>query len=125
MTTYRIEFGPAWPVPPITVDFADRNAATGAVTEHAIPHLTPVLAEKNRPELSDCFFHADRSLTVGAFMHVDLAGGSVTRFCPARLVPIEVPDDDICGDQFDDEVCDLEPGHEGNHCANVTVGWAR
>ncbi|MFJ3984368.1 hypothetical protein [Streptomyces fungicidicus] len=86
-TTYRIEFGPAWPVPPITVDFADRNAATRKVAAHAIPHLRPVLAKEGRPGLTNCFFHADRGLTVGAFMHVDLAGGSVTRFCPARLTP--------------------------------------
>jgi hypothetical protein len=68
MTTYRIEFGPAWPVPPITVDFTDRNAA-------------------------------------------------------ARLTPTDL-DPDICGDQNDDEVCDLDPGHDGDHCANVAVGWA-
>jgi len=71
-TTYRIEFGPAWPVPLITVDFADRNAAARQVAEHAIPHLRPVLEEKGRPELADCFFQTDRDLTVGQFMWLSL-----------------------------------------------------
>ncbi|MEU8756252.1 hypothetical protein AB0C88_37770 [Streptomyces chartreusis] len=84
---YRIEFGPAWPVPPITVDYSDRTQAARQVAAHAIPHLTPVLTEKGRPELADCFFSTDRALTVGAFMHVDLAAEAVTRFCPARLTP--------------------------------------
>ena len=86
--TYRIEFGPAWPVPPITVDYSDRTQAARAVAAHAIPHLAPVLTEKGQPELADCFFSTDRALTVGAFMHVDLAGESVTRFCPARLTHV-------------------------------------
>ncbi|MEU4133599.1 hypothetical protein [Streptomyces wuyuanensis] len=42
----------------------------------------------------------------------------------AELKRLAAVDDDICGDQYDDEVCDLEPGHDGHHCANVTVGWA-
>ncbi|MEV5236429.1 hypothetical protein [Streptomyces pseudogriseolus] len=123
MTTYRIEFGPAWPVPPITVDFTDRSAAARQVAEHAIPYLRPVLAEKGRPELADCFFHTDRALTGGQFMWLDLAGEKAARFCPARLTPTDL-DPDICGDQNDDEVCDLDPGHDGDHCANVAVGWA-
>ncbi|MGA5372341.1 hypothetical protein ACPCSD_14835 [Streptomyces griseoincarnatus] len=88
MTTYRIEFGPAWPVPPITVDFTDRSAAARQVAEHAIPYLRPVLAEKGRPELADCFFHTDRALTGGQFMWLDLAGEKAARFCPARLTPV-------------------------------------
>lgn len=87
-TTYRIEFGPAWPVPPITVDFADRTAAARQVSEHAIPHLTPVLAEKGRPELADCFFQTNRALTVGQFMWLSLAGEKAAQFCPARLTPV-------------------------------------
>lgn len=91
-TVYRIEFGPAWPVPPITVDFADRNAAHRQVAEHAIPHLRPKLAELGRPEAADCFFRTDRELTVGEFVHLDLSGGETglsagARFCPARLTP--------------------------------------
>lgn len=88
-TTYRIEFGPAWPVPSITVDFADRNAATRQVAAHAIPYLRPVLAEKGRPELADCFFQTDRALTVGQFMWLSLAGEQAAQFCPARLTPVE------------------------------------
>lgn len=88
MTLYRIEFGPARPVPPITVDYSDRTAAARVVAEHAIPHLTPVLAAKGQPELADCYFSTDRARTVGAFMHVDLAAESVTRFCPARLTAV-------------------------------------
>ncbi|WP_103512944.1 hypothetical protein [Streptomyces sp. SM13] len=26
-------------------------------------------------------------------------------------------DDPICGDRYDDEACELEPGHAGAHCA--------
>ncbi|MGW5197325.1 hypothetical protein [Streptomyces spiralis] len=87
MNTYRVEFGPAWPVPPITVDFTDRTAAARTVAEHAIPHLTPVLEAKGRPELADCFFRSDRELTEGSFMWVDLAEGMSALFCPARLTP--------------------------------------
>ncbi|HSE05942.1 MAG TPA: hypothetical protein VLK35_17475 [Methylomirabilota bacterium] len=86
-STYLIEFGPAWPVPPITVDYSDRNTAARQVAAHAIPHMKPVLAKERAPGLANCFFQADRGLTIGAFMHVDLAGGTVTRFCPARLTP--------------------------------------
>jgi hypothetical protein len=89
VTVYRIEFGPAWPVPPITVDYSDRTRAARTVAEHAIPYLKPILAEKGRPELADCYFHTSRDLTVGAFMWLDLAGEAVTRFCPARLIPVE------------------------------------
>jgi hypothetical protein len=87
VTTYRIEFGPAWPVPPITVDFTDRTAATRAVTEHALPYLKPLLAAKGRPECADCFFRTDRELTEGSFMWIDLAEGISALFCPARLTP--------------------------------------
>lgn len=31
-------------------------------------------------------------------------------------------DDPICGDRYDDEVCELEPGHGGAHCAG-TLCW--
>lgn len=86
-TTYRIEFGPAWPVPPITVDFADRTAAHRQVAEHAIPHLTPKLAEMGRPELEDCFFQTDLQLTAGQFIWVSLADLKAAKFCPARLTP--------------------------------------
>jgi hypothetical protein len=95
MTTYRIEFGKVgetYPVPELTLAYDDPNVFARAVAEHAIPHLAPVLAEKGQPELSDCFFSTDRALTVGAFMHIDLAGESVTRFCPARLT--QVADED-------------------------------
>jgi len=85
MTTLHVEFGPAWPVPPITLDFADRTQACRAVAEHAIPHLRPVLAEKGHAEYADCFFHTDRKLTTGQFMWLDLASGEGVRFCPARL----------------------------------------
>lgn len=89
MTVYRIEFGPAWPVPPITVDFTDRGAGLHAVAEHAIPHLRPLLAEKGRPELADCFFRTDPALTEGSFMWINLAEGIGALFCPARLTPVE------------------------------------
>lgn len=88
MTTYRIEFGPAWPVPPITVDFSDRNQAAREVAAHAIPYLKPVLAEQGRPELADCFFHTDRDLTVGQFMWIGLADEKAAKFCPARLTAV-------------------------------------
>ncbi|MFJ6066540.1 hypothetical protein ACIQHU_26290 [Streptomyces tendae] len=123
MTTYRVEFGPEWPVPPITVDFTDRGSAINAVTEHAIPYLRPALAEKGRPELADCFFRTDGELTEGSFMWISLAEGISALFCPARLAPTDL-DPDICGAGYDDEVCDLEPGHDGDHCANAFVGWA-
>lgn len=127
MTTYRIEFGKVgdtYPVPPITVDFSDPNKAAREVAAHAIPHLTPVLAALGRPELADCFFRTDPAdRTYGEFMWLDLAGGKGARFCPARLTPTDL-DPDICGDLNDDEVCDRDPGHDGDHCANATVGWA-
>jgi hypothetical protein len=88
MTTYRIEFGPAWPVPPITVDFTDHGDAIRTVTEHAIPHLRPVLVEKGRPELADCFFRTNPDKTEGSFMWVSLAEGISSLFCPARLTPV-------------------------------------
>lgn len=85
MTTYRIEFGPAWPVPPITVDFSDPNQAAREVAAHATPHLVGKLTELGRPEFADCFFRTDKELTVGEFMWLDLAAGRGARFCPARL----------------------------------------
>ncbi|MGA5767396.1 hypothetical protein ACPC36_07930 [Streptomyces pseudogriseolus] len=111
-TTYRVEFGPAWPVPPITVDFADRTAAARQVAEHAIPHLRPVLAEKGRPELADCFFQTDRALTGGQFMWLDLASERATRFCPARLTPIEPAEEThvVADDSDDPEHIDDCPG---------------
>jgi hypothetical protein len=122
MTTYLVKFGPDWNVPPITVDFTDRTAAARTVTEHAIPYLRPVLAELGRPEFADCFFRTDPELTVGQFMWLDLAASRGAKFCPARLTA-DVLDNAICGAQYDDEVCDLDPGHDGDHCANATVGW--
>lgn len=102
-TAYRIEFGPAWPVPPITVDYSDRTQAARRVAEHAIPYLRPVLAEQGHPELADCYFSTDRALTVGAFMHVDLAAESVTRFCPARLTTVEETEEShVVADGSDD-----------------------
>lgn len=89
MTTYRIEFGPAWPVPPITVDYGDRTTAARLVAAHAIPHLRPLLAEKGHPEYADCFFRTDRDLTEGSFMWIGLAEGASAQFCPARLTPVE------------------------------------
>ena len=88
MTTYRVEFGPAWPVPPITVDYSDPTQAARTVAEHAIPYLKPKLAEMGRPEFADCFFHTDQERTVGQFMWLDLAGGRGAKFCPARLTAV-------------------------------------
>lgn len=88
MTAYRIDFGPAWPIPPITVDYSDRTDASRTVAEHAIPYLKPLLAEKGRPELADCFFRTDRELTEGSFMWLDLPNGMSATFCPARLTAV-------------------------------------
>jgi hypothetical protein len=122
-TAYRVEFGPAWPVPPITVDFADPNQFHRAVAAHAIPHLKPRLEELGRTEAADCFFRTDKEMTVGEFWWVDLASGKGARFCPARLTPTDL-DPDICGDTNDDEVCELERGHSGDHQNGyATVGW--
>ncbi len=85
--TYHVEFGPAWAVPPITVDFTDRTRAAREVAAHAIPHLTPVLDEVGHPEYADCFFRTDRQLTEGSFMWISLADGMSATFCPARLTP--------------------------------------
>lgn len=123
MTTYLIEFGPAWNVPPLTVDFTDRAAAIDTITKHAIPYLKPVLAEKGRPECADCFFRTDRDLTEGSFMWISLAEGVSAVFCPARLTPDRDPDDDTCHAINDDVTCDLEAGHDGDHCADATVSW--
>lgn len=91
MTVYRIKFGPAWPVPPITVDYSDPNQAARDVAAHAIPHLRPVLTEQGHPEYADCIFHTDRERTVGQFMWIDFQTGGGARFCPARLTPVAVP----------------------------------
>lgn len=88
MTAYRIEFGPEWPVPAVTVDFTDRATGLRVVEEHAIPHLRPALAAKGRSELADCFFRTDRELTEGSFMWLDLANGVSALFCPARLTSL-------------------------------------
>ena len=93
-TVYRIEFGPAWPVPPITVDFADRTVAARKVAAHAIPYLTPVLTEMGRPELADCFFRVDpKDLTYGDFLWIDLVGNKGAQFCPARITPVDSEED--------------------------------
>jgi len=86
-TTYRIEFGPAWPVPPITVDYSDPNEAAREVARHAIPYLKPALTEKGHPEYADCFFRVNRDRTVGEFTYLDLTTAHGVRFCPARLTP--------------------------------------
>lgn len=123
MTAYRIEFGPAWPVPPITLPYTDPNAFHRAVAAHAIPHLKPVLAAKGHPEYADCFFRVNPELTAGEFWYLDLPGGNGARFGPARLIPVDIADPDICGDENDGDWCELEPGHEGHHRAD-TVEWA-
>ncbi|MFJ4624273.1 hypothetical protein [Streptomyces sp. NPDC088812] len=87
MTTYLVEFGPAWHIPPITVDYSDPNTAARTIAEHAIPYLRPILTAKGHPEYADCFFHTDRNLTVGQFMWLSLAGEKAAQFCPARLTP--------------------------------------
>jgi hypothetical protein len=112
MTTYLVEFGPAWPVPPITVDFTDRTTAARTVAEHAIPYLRPKLQELGRPEFADCFFHADRDLTVGQFMWLDLAAGRNARFCPARLTAVEAVEEThvVTDDSDDPEHVDDCPG---------------
>jgi hypothetical protein len=126
MTTYRIEFGmvrKTYPVPPITLKRTDPTEFCRAVAVHAIPYLKPVLAEMGRPELAHCFFRHDRDLKVGAFMWVNLAGDQNAQFCTARLTPTDL-DPDICGDANDDEVCELEPGHDGDHLnGHATIGW--
>ena len=100
---YRVEFGPAWPVPPITVDFTDRTRAARQVAEHAIPYLRPILTAKGRPELADCFFQTDMQLTVGQFMWIDLAGEKAAKFCPARLTPVEADEEThVVADDSDD-----------------------
>ncbi|MGW8703294.1 hypothetical protein ACWGOK_41385 [Streptomyces eurythermus] len=87
--TYLVEFGPAWPVPPISVDYSDPNQAAREIEAHAIPYLTPKLTAMGRPELADCFFRTDRDLTEGSFMWLDLAGERGAQFCPARLTPAQ------------------------------------
>ena len=91
-TAYRIEFGPAWAVPPITVDYTDRTQAARTVAEHAIPYLRPALEDAGHPEYANCFFHTDQQLTAGQFMWVDFDTGGGVRFCPARLAPVATSD---------------------------------
>ncbi|MEU3945423.1 hypothetical protein [Streptomyces sp. NPDC029526] len=93
-TVYRVEFGPAWPVPPIVLPYTDPNVFHRAITAHAMPHLVAKLTEMGRPELADCFFQTDRDLTAGQFMWLDLAGEKAARFCSARLTPVEVEEGD-------------------------------
>jgi hypothetical protein len=113
MTLYRIEFGPAWPVPPITVDFTDHDTATRTVVAHAVPHLRPVLAEQGRPELADCLFQTNEDQTAGQFLWLDLAGGRGARFCPARLTPVDAEETHVVADDSDDpEHIDDCPGCE-------------
>jgi hypothetical protein len=88
VSTHLIEFGPAWPIPPITVDYSDPTAAARTVAEHAIPYLKPLLAEAGHPEYADCIFHTDRARTVGQFMWINFQTGGGARFCPARLTPV-------------------------------------
>lgn len=111
-TTYRIEFGPAWPIPPITLQYSDPNDFHRAVAAHAIPYLRPILAEKGHPEYADCFFHHDRALTVGQFMYVDLVGGKGARFCPARLTAVTGAEEShvVADDSDDPEHVDDCPG---------------
>jgi len=146
MTNYRIEFDPGgiFTVPPITVDFSDPNQAARTVANHAIPHLTPVLTEMDRPELADCFFRTDPAdPTYGEFMWLDLVGGTGARFCPARLTPvIAYCTGDRCEDCTPDEECCeatcgccprvdehghclLAPGSEedSKHCDQHGEGW--
>ena len=84
---YRVEFGPAWPVPPITLPYTDPNVFHRAVAAHAAPHLATKLAELGRPEFADCFFKVNEDLTAGEFWWLDLAAGRGARFCPARISP--------------------------------------
>jgi hypothetical protein len=91
MTIYRIEFGrvgDTYPVPEMTLEFADPNNFARSVAEHAIPHLTPVVTELGHPEYADCFFRTNGDMTYGEFMWLDLASGKGARFCPARLIPV-------------------------------------
>ena len=123
MTVYRIEFHPDWSVPPITIDFSDRPAADQAVTNHALPYLKTTLTKKGRPELADCFFHLNRDMAYGQFVHMNLGEGKGARFCPAKLTPTDL-DPDLCGDTWDDDVCALEPGHDGDHQNDyATASW--
>ncbi|MFJ1900483.1 hypothetical protein [Streptomyces sp. NPDC088115] len=50
-------------------------------------------------------------------------GAGVLRRLADEAQQTETEDDDpICGNQYDDEVCELEPEHPGAHCAG-TVCW--
>ncbi len=102
MPTYRIDFDPTWKIPPVTVDYSDRQKADRTVAEHATPYLKQVLTEKGRPELADCVFQLDEDMAFGQFVHMNLAEGKGARFCPARLLPTDLAPG-ICGDLNDDE----------------------
>ncbi|GGW81994.1 hypothetical protein [Streptomyces griseoloalbus] len=117
MTTYRIEFGKVgetYPVPPITLEHTDPNEFARKVAAHAIPYLTPVLAEMGRPELADCFFRVDRNdPTYGDFLWIDLAANKGAQFCPARLTPVEPAAEEahvVADDSDDPEHVDDCPG---------------
>jgi hypothetical protein len=91
VTTYRIEFGKVGdthPVPELTITEDDPNAFHRAVAAHAIPHLTPVLAEMGHPEYADCFFRVSPDRSMGEFWWLDLVTGKGARFCPARITPV-------------------------------------
>ncbi|NUP18366.1 MAG: hypothetical protein HOZ81_20240 [Streptomyces sp.] len=91
MTTYRIEFDPngnLFDVPELELDFANRDQFARDVTEHAIPHLTPVLASMGRPELADCIFHPVADLSGGHFLWLDFQSGNGARFCPTRITAL-------------------------------------
>ncbi|URN11306.1 hypothetical protein LUW77_03165 [Streptomyces radiopugnans] len=81
-------------MPDLTVDYdpaAENPRGTAfetAVTEHAIPHLKPVLEQMGRPELADCAFIASTDRTTGHFLWADLAAGQIVRFCAARITTV-------------------------------------
>lgn len=89
MTVYHVEFGPAWPVPPLTVDADTDDEFTRAVAEHAIPHLRSALEQKGRSELADCFFRTSKDRTTGEFMWLDFESGRAARFCAARITTVQ------------------------------------
>ena len=87
-TTYTLTFGrvgDTQPVPPPTLEHQTRNQFARDVAAHAIPHLRPALEAAGRPELVDCIFRADKSLTRGEFLWADLQTGNAARFCPVRI----------------------------------------
>lgn len=91
MPTYAIEFGAlgnSRPVPPLTIQTDDINDLHRTVAKHAIPYLTPVLAEMGHPQAADCFFRTNDDRTLGEFVWLDLAAGRGARFCPARITAV-------------------------------------